>query len=113
MPEERRMTMFRLSRIIRTAYSEAYLIWDTETRIGQIDIHYSNQTIHATLILEQDLDVAQEEGLIAQIDDQVVQAYMPNFDREDFLVTVYRGEEISQYTDTSGASEDDIEDLES
>jgi hypothetical protein len=37
---------------------------------------------------------------------------LPNFDREDFLVTVFRGEEISNYTDTSGSSEDDIDELE-
>jgi hypothetical protein len=68
--------------------------------------------VYATLILEQELEVAAEEGLIAQIDEQVVQAYLPNFDREDFLVTVFRGEEISNYTDTSGSSEDDIDELE-
>ena len=67
--------------------------------------------MYATLSLEQELEVAAEEGLIAQIDEQVVQAYLPNFDREDFLVTVFRGEEISNYTDTSGSSEDDIDEM--
>ena len=35
-----------------------------------------------------------------------VHAYLPSFDREDFLITVFRGEEISNYTDSSGAMED-------
>ena len=112
MPLERQIASHRLNRIVRTPYSEVYLIWDNQTRIGQIDIHYSHQTVYATLVLEQELDVASEEGLIAQVDEQIVQAYLPNFDREDFLVTVFRGEEISNYTDTSGSSEDDIEEIE-
>lgn len=111
MPLERQIAAYRLNRIVRTPYSEVYLIWDNQTRIGQMDIHYAHQTVYATLVLEHELDVASEEGLIAQFDEQVVQAYLPNFDREDFLVTVFRGEEISNYTDTSGSPEDDIEDI--
>jgi len=38
-----------------------------------------------------------------------VQSYLPNFDREDFLITVYRGEEIASYTDTSGAVDDELD----
>ena len=112
MPLERQIAAYRLNRIVRTPYSEVYLICDNQTRNCQIDIHYAHQTVYATLVLEQELEVAAEEGLIAQIDEQVVQAYLPNFDREDFLVTVFRGEEISNYTDTSGSSEDDIDEVE-
>lgn len=106
MNEERIATSFRLTRLVRTQTSEIYLIWDEERRIGQIDIHYAHDTIHGTLLLESDLTIDQEEGLIAQIDDDIVHAYLPSFDREDFLVTVFRGEEISHYTDTSGPMDD-------
>lgn len=106
MNEERIATSFRLTRLVRTQTSEIYLIWDEERRIGQIDIHYAHDTIHGTLLLESDLTIDQEEGLIAQIDDDIVHAYLPSFDREDFLVTVFRGEEISHYTDTSGPIDD-------
>jgi hypothetical protein len=91
-----------MTRLVRTQSSEIYLIWDDDRRLGQLDLHYAHDTIHATLILEADLP-------IAQIDDDVVQSYLPNFDREDFLITVYRGEEISNYTDTSGATDEDFE----
>ena len=109
MNEERIPTNFRLTRLVRTQASEIYLIWDGERRVGQIDIHFAHETIHGTLILESDLSIEEEEGLIAQIDDDIVQSYLPNFDREDFLVTVFRGEEISHYTDTSGAIDDELE----
>lgn len=108
--EDRTPTNFRITRLVRTQSSEIYLLWEDERRIGQLDLHYAHDTIHGTLLLETDLSLEQEEGLIAQIDDDIVQAYLPSFDREDFLVTVFRGEEISHYTDTSGAMDDMDED---
>jgi len=109
--DERIATNYKLTRLVRTQSSEIYLIWDEDRRLGQLDLHFAHDTIHGTLILEVDLSVEQEEGLIAQIDDDVVHAYLPSFDREDFLITVFRGEEISNYTDSSGAM-DDMEDEE-
>ncbi|BDI28054.1 hypothetical protein CCAX7_001050 [Capsulimonas corticalis] len=100
---------YRLSRLVRTQSSEIFLIWDDDRRIGQLDLHYAHDTIHATLVLEADLPVNTEEELLSQIDEDIVSSYLPSFDREDFLVTVFRGEEISSYTDSSGAL-DDIED---
>ena len=99
---------YRLSRLVRTASSEIFLIWEDDRRIGQIDLHYAieSRTVHATLLLEADLTVAVEEELLAQIDDDIVSSYLPSFEREDFLVTVFRGEEISNYTDSSGALDD-------
>ena len=99
---------YRLSRLVRTQSSEIFLIWDEDRRIGQLDLHYAieSRTIHATLVLEADLPVTVEEELLAQIDDDIVSSYLPSFEREDFLVTVFRGEEISNYTDSSGALDD-------
>ena len=102
---------YRLSRLVRTQSSEIFLIWEEDRRIGQLDLHFAveSRTIHATLVLEADLPVSTEEELLAQIDDDIVSSYLPSFEREDFLVTVFRGEEISNYTDSSGAL-DDIDD---
>ncbi|MDQ2799665.1 MAG: hypothetical protein M3Y13_08500 [Armatimonadota bacterium] len=99
---------YRLSRLLRTQSSEIFLIWEEDRRIGQLDLHYAQdaRTIHATLVLEADLPVNTEEELLAQIDDDIVSSYLPSFEREDFLVTVFRGEEISNYTDSSGALDD-------
>ena len=94
---------YRLSRLVRTQSSEIFLIWEEDRRIGQLDLHFAieSRTIHATLVLEADLPVTVEEELLAQIDDDIVSSYLPSFEREDFLVTVFRGEEISNYTDSS------------
>lgn len=106
MDNERIPTKFKMTRLVRTQTSEIYLLWEEDRRVGQLDLHYAHDTIHGTLVLEADLPIEQEEGLIAQIDDDIVQAYLPSFDREDFLITVFRGEEISNYTDSSGAMDD-------
>lgn len=100
---------FKLTRLVRTQTSEIYLIWEGEKRVGQLDLHFAHDTIHATIIFETDLPVSDEEELMAQIDDDIVSSYLPRFEREDFVAHVFRGEEISRYTDCSGTV-DDIED---
>ena len=100
---------FRFTRLVRTESSEVYLIWEEDNRVGQVDLHYARDTIHATLILEADLSVTSEEELLTQIDEEIVASYLPSFERENFLVTVFRGEEISSYTDTGGLETEDEE----
>jgi hypothetical protein len=100
---------FRLTRLVRTRTSEIYLIWEENNRVGQLDLHYAQDTIHATLILETDLSVTSEEELLTQIDEDIVSSYLPSFERDDFLVTVFRGEEISSYTDSQSMEEDEDE----
>lgn len=100
---------FRLTRLVRTNSSEIFLIWEENNRVGQLDLHYAHQTIHATLILEADLSVTSEEELLTQIDEDIVSSYLPSFERDDFLVTVFRGEEISSYTDSQSLGDDEEE----
>lgn len=89
---------FKLSRLVRTAASEVYIIWEEDRRVGQVHVHYAHDTIHATMILEVDLDVGEEERLLSQIDEDIVSSYLPSFEREDLLVTVFRGEEIQSFS---------------
>ena len=109
MEEHRLDGRFRLTRLVRTNSSEIYLIWEENNRVGQLDLHFAHDTIHATLILEADLSVTSEEELLTQIDEDVVSSYLPSFDRNDFLVTVFRGEEISSYTDSQSIEDDEEE----
>ncbi len=92
---------FRFTRLVRTKSSEIYLIWEEENRVGQLDLHYAGETIHATLVLESDFSVTSEEEMLTQIDEDIVASYLPSFDRNDFVVTVFRGNEISSYTDSA------------
>lgn len=89
---------FNLSRLVRTVASEIYMIWEGERRVGQLHLHYAHFTIHVTLMLEVDLALAEEEDLLAQIDEDIISSYLPSFEREDMLVTVFRGEEVSSFS---------------
>lgn len=100
---------FRLTRLVRTRTSEIYLIWEEGNRVGQVDLHYANDSIYATVILESDLSVASEEELLTQIDEDLVTSYLPTYERSDFLVSVFRGEEISNYTDSHDIVSDEDE----
>jgi len=100
---------FRFTRLVRTQSSEIYLVWEEENRVAQLDLHYSGETIHATLILESDFSVTSEEEMLTQIDEDIVSSYLPTFDRTDFIVTVFRGNEISSYTDAGNLELDEDE----
>ena len=89
---------FQLSRLVRTVSSEIYVIWEGEQRVGQLHLHYAHYTIHVTLIFEVDVSLSDEEDLIAQIDEDIVSSYLPSFEREEMLVTIFRGEEISSFS---------------
>jgi len=106
---------FRLSRLVRTVGSEIYVIWDGETRVGQLHLHYSHDIIHAALLLETELQVPEEESLLEMIDEDIVSSYLPSFEREDFLVTIYRAEEISSFSyasnDMDALDNDEDEDI--
>ena len=96
--EDRGKSQYKLSRLVRTAASEIFIIWEGETRVGQLHLHYAHDTIHAALLLEIDLTVPEEEDLLEAIDEDIVSSYLPSFEREDFLVTVFRAEEISSFS---------------
>ncbi|MCS6860739.1 MAG: hypothetical protein NZT92_10525 [Abditibacteriales bacterium] len=103
------MESLKFVRVVRTPSSEVYVIWDDNQRLGQVDIHYAHDVIHATLVLEQDLSLDEQEDLVHQIDQDIVSSYLPNFDREDFIVTVFRGTELESFSDGGTDLEEELE----
>ena len=99
----------KLVRVVRTSSSEVYIIWQDDTRLGQVDIHYGQDLVHATLVLEKDLSAEQQGDLVDQLDQDVVSSHLPQFAREDFLVTVFRGTELESFSDGEPDVEDDEE----
>jgi hypothetical protein len=112
--EESGKSKLKLSRVVRTASSEIYIIWDGDSRVGQIHVHYAHDTIHAALLLEVDLTTPEEEDLLELIDEDIISSYLPSFEREDLLVTMFRAEEISSFsyasTDIDSLGPEDDED---
>ncbi|MBI2755495.1 MAG: hypothetical protein HYX52_02180 [Chloroflexi bacterium] len=87
----------RFDRLLRTPHSEAFLLSDGETAVGRVDLHYGSAVVHALLVLEREVLEEELQGIIARIDRDLVQT--ADRPREDFLVTVYQGEERGVYSD--------------
>ena len=79
----------------------------SNNRLGTVDIHFTSNAVHGTLILERELEETDLTKLIEQIDeDLVLSADMP---RDDFLVSVYVGRDIGFYSDEYFADESETE----
>ncbi len=91
------MEAARFERAVRTESSEIFAIYGGARRIGRVDLHYGRFEVHATLVLDVDLADDELQQLIDQLDEELVQTHDP--EREDFLVTVFKGEELGFYSD--------------
>ncbi len=81
------MEAARFERNVRTESSEIFTIY--------------------TLLLEVDLTDDELQQLIDQLDEELVQTHDP--EREDFLVTVFKAEELGFYSDEFESDEDEDE----
>lgn len=91
------MAEFRFERQCRTPYSEAYIIVDGEERVGRIDLHFAHTAVEAALCVLGDFPADGVQDLIDTIDEELVlPAGAP---RDDFIVTVFQGQEVGIYSD--------------
>ena len=91
------MNRFRLVRLLRTLSSEIYLIWVGDRRIGQADIHYADSSVQADIFLELALDDEERQELFSQLDEDIVSSYLPSFERDQFIITVFVGHEVDSF----------------
>ena len=91
------MSTFRLVRLLRTLSSEIYGIWRGDQRVGQVDVHLAENSVQADLFLESALGEEEQHELIHQLDDDVVSSHLPSFDRDQFIVTVFVGQEVDSF----------------
>ena len=104
------MEAARFERTVRTESSEIFVIYGGARRVGRVDLHYGRFEVHATLLVEVDLSDDELQQLIDQLDEELVQTHDP--EREDFLVTVFKSEELGFYSDEyEGDDEEEDVDL--
>lgn len=99
------MNRFRLVRLLRTLSSEIYLIWQGDQRVGQADIHYADNSVQADLFLESPLPNDQRDDLLRQLDEDIVSSYLPSFDRDQFIVTLFVGQEVDSFNYPAASDE--------
>lgn len=102
------MPDYRFEREARTAHSEQWVIETPEHSIGRIDVHFTSSAAHATLAVHLSVDDDEVQRLVAEIDERIVLSADPY--REDFIVTVWRGEEVGVFAEEADGEDDEAED---
>ena len=102
------MADYRFERECRTPYSEGYLITDGDERIGRVDLHYTPSIVYATLSVIEKLSEDDIQDLIYHhIDEELVMS--ADVARDDFIVTVYQGREVGEFSDEDFEEEEEEE----
>ena len=91
------MDNVRFERQFRTQSSDGFRIYDGEEKIGRLDLHYTATIVCGTLVVDQGLAEDDILDLTEQIDDELVMS--ANVQRDDFVVSVFRGQEVGTYSD--------------
>lgn len=91
------MLDYRFERVSRTPQSEQYLIETAQHAVGRVDLHYTNSKTYGTLIVHSSVPDEEIEDLISAVDDRLVSS--ADEYREDFIVTVWRGEEFGTFSE--------------
>ena len=91
------MDNVRFERQYRTQSSDGFRIYDGEEKVGRLDLHYTATIVCGTLVVDQGLAEDDILDLTEQIDDELVMS--ANVQRDDFVVSVFRGQEVGTYSD--------------
>ncbi len=90
------MGNFFFERECRTPYSESYTIVEDEDPIGSIDLHYTQNIVHATLCVSESLTRDSIQELIDTIDDELLES--SGISRDEFIVHVHQGRDIGIFS---------------
>ncbi len=99
------MPEYGFERQCRTPSSEIYRIVQDGQSVGRLDLHFASEVVHGSLIVETRLVEDDILALIEQIDEDLVLS--AEVEREDFVITVHRGEEVGTYSDEDDFDEDE------
>jgi hypothetical protein len=102
------MADYRFERDCRTPYSEAYLVIAGEERAGRVDLHFTPSIVYATLCVSEKLtDEEIQELIYHHIDEELVMS--ADVARDDFIVTVFQGREVGEFSDEDFEDEEEEE----
>ncbi len=102
------MPDWRFQREARTPHSEQWAIETEQYSIGRVDLHFTSSRTFGTIALHHSVAEDDIEELIAEVDERLVLTADP--DREDFVVTVWRGESYGTFSEDPDVEDTDLED---
>ena len=92
------MADYSFEREVRTPNSEAYTILEDDRPVGRVDLHFTDDVVHATLAVLESLTQEAVQELIDIIDEDLVDAV--GIAREGFIVHVFQGRETGVFSDS-------------
>ncbi len=92
------MADFDLEREVRTASSEVYNILEENRRVGRIDIHFTYNVVHVSLVVDESLTQETIQELVETIDQDLVDAV--GIRREELVVHVFQGRMTGVFSDS-------------
>lgn len=102
------MAEYYFERECRTPHSEAYNIFEDDNQIGRLDMHFTENMVHATLCVSESLTREAIEEVIQAIDEELLDAV--GIPQDELIVHVYQGREAGLYS--NDAFEEEEEDAE-
>lgn len=93
---------FNFIRVVRTPQSEQYTILSKADVVGHVDIHFTPDTAHASVILVRVISDEHVRTLIAEIDETLIASVLPPYERLDCIITIFHGSEIGTFADPTG-----------
>ncbi len=90
-------------RLYRTPSSEAYLISADEETLARVELHYTSSITYGLVVLEKPLEGEELTDLLERLDEDLVSS--ADVPRDDFVVSVYQGQEVGVFSDSEGDDE--------
>ena len=91
------MADFTFQRECRTTLSEVLAILEADDHVGSLDLHYTDNLVHATLCVSEVCTREIIQRLIQTIDEDLVDAI--GIARDDFIVHVHQGRDLGVFSD--------------
>ena len=98
------MADFSFEREVRTPYSEAYLVMESDRQVGRVDIHFTPEMVHVAVTVDESLTQDTVRQIIDTLDEDIVDAVGIN--RGNFVVHVFQGRETGVFSDENEFSVD-------
>ena len=92
------MAKYDFQRETRTPYSECYIVLESETVVGRLDIHYADVIVHATLNIDETVTSDEIQDLIDDIEAELLDAV--GIVRQEIIIHVHQGRDLGVYTTT-------------
>jgi hypothetical protein len=104
------MPDYYFERECRTEHSESFLIEADGAEFGRVDLHYAPSITYATLCVPTGTSEDDVQELMSEVDERLVMSNDPY--REDFVVTVWAGQETGVYSEEEFDEEEEDEEEE-